>query len=774
MEWAGRLLDLGLGGLPAAVAALCPDPLKRQALARLADHDPFRIIAVNHDLVRATRLAWIEAARAILDAAEKAATIPDWRSEAAVVAEVVHLARTATGRLRDRALDSSRHPGETAIDNHVTAILRGVPEFVAPGGDSAAQDAVTAGFAAVLAELIGWPPAEMPSLFGQLAHQGLPVRGDGPRRAFGDLVFAAFAELIKNPRRYPEAQAAFAVAMDKMALDLGEATLAAVRGLDNRLDAALAGLDALDTLRNGATRHLGLLPAIAEDMSALREGFGRVEARIDDQTVMLRELLARTAPGLPLATARAILKAFGAAAEGEDPAQIEHLLRAKAEEYQALQARLATMGTEGDATIAGLMAQAGTLIAAGSFEEAEACLLAAEDHADVAHARIRAGRADLALLRLDEWTAARLWGEAADMLPAGEVDLSSQVWTRAGLALLARDDRVRDVEALKESIALFKARVLPLNPPTHRPIQWAAAQDNLGTAHLKLGLALNDATELAAAIAAHRAALSLADAMLPSDLRAAISANLGAVLMHRGRLSGQTADLKLAAHAFGESLEHWRAKGAHAACAMVLLNLASVFADLGEREPGAGHLEAAVATLRSARTLQVDWAPEDRAGAAMIAMNLGNALWKLAGRSGNLDHAQEAAGILRAALKELDPTREPHRWAGVQANLGNVLAMLAAAQGDAAGMAEALEALDQALAVRTGVHGPLERMGTVHQLAVVCAALFELTDDPAMLDRAEVHAREASELYEATGATHGVAAVAALLAAIEAARGDGV
>jgi len=44
----------------------------------------------------------------------------------------------------------------------------------------------------------------------------LPLHGTGEPRTFGDLVFvfAAFAELIKDPQKYPQAREAFHIAMD--------------------------------------------------------------------------------------------------------------------------------------------------------------------------------------------------------------------------------------------------------------------------------------------------------------------------------------------------------------------------------------------------------------------------------------------------------------------------------------------------------------------------------------------------------------------------------
>jgi hypothetical protein len=69
MDWSGKFIDMVTGGLPGAALGAIPDHIKKQWQERLGDHNPFRTISTNHDLVRATRLAWIEAAQDVLKAA---------------------------------------------------------------------------------------------------------------------------------------------------------------------------------------------------------------------------------------------------------------------------------------------------------------------------------------------------------------------------------------------------------------------------------------------------------------------------------------------------------------------------------------------------------------------------------------------------------------------------------------------------------------------------------------------------------------------------------
>jgi len=60
--------------VPTAAKALIPEHIRRRAAARFDDLNPFRKISANHDLVRALRIAWVEAASEILDAAKHGAS----------------------------------------------------------------------------------------------------------------------------------------------------------------------------------------------------------------------------------------------------------------------------------------------------------------------------------------------------------------------------------------------------------------------------------------------------------------------------------------------------------------------------------------------------------------------------------------------------------------------------------------------------------------------------------------------------------------------------
>ncbi len=271
MGWVGKLFDIGFGGLPKAAVALCPDHLKRQWRERLNDHNPFKTISANHDLVRATRLAWIEAAQEVLAKSRQTAAQIEWQSSAATIQTFDELIAKMLVVVRDHALDRRTAPGPSPIDAHMEDIIAGVPEFVSTGSQENSGRSVTGGFTETLAALSGWSILEVPPVFGQTARAGLAPRGGGTPRPFGELVFASFAELIKDPKKYPQAREAFYIAMDTLGRDIGTATLTAVQGLDAKLDDAIAGLDGLDVLRTGALNYLDLLPGMAATIDATHD-----------------------------------------------------------------------------------------------------------------------------------------------------------------------------------------------------------------------------------------------------------------------------------------------------------------------------------------------------------------------------------------------------------------------------------------------------------------------------------------------------------------------
>ncbi len=137
---------------------------------------------------------------------------------------------------------------------------------------------------------------------------------------------------------------------------------------------------------------------------------------------MLQQILARTAPNLPLATAKAILVEFGHGEIPDDPDRIARLLRSAAEQYRAMQARLLDYDNSADLIVRDLSHAARALVEQGRFDDADARLGEIERHSDLVKAKARADRGDLARLRLRYRDAAGHYAQAARIVPEAETE----------------------------------------------------------------------------------------------------------------------------------------------------------------------------------------------------------------------------------------------------------------------------------------------------------------------------------------------------------------
>ncbi|MDR4513123.1 hypothetical protein [Nitrosomonas sp.] len=106
-------------------------------------------------------------------------------------------------------------------------------------------------------------------MFKQIARDGLPTVDQGAKRPFGELVFAAFAEILKSPDQYPEAYPAFTIATLDAARKLSEELLTTARGIDEKVDQLIVQTDALAVFQTGARTYLELLPRLLEGQERL-------------------------------------------------------------------------------------------------------------------------------------------------------------------------------------------------------------------------------------------------------------------------------------------------------------------------------------------------------------------------------------------------------------------------------------------------------------------------------------------------------------------------
>jgi len=272
MSWKQQLVDVVFfSGLGNVLAKALPEHWQRRVNERLNDFNPYSVIADNHDLMRAARLAWIKAALEVLDAAKESAQSSGraFNQKNDILRFEAH-ARKKLYEIRSAALYRRPDPGVTAIDRHLKLIMQGTSEFVAPDEKSTLDQPLTLDFGKILAGITDWPVNEIPSMFIQIARNGLPTVDQGAIRSFGELVFAAFAEILKNPDQYPEAGAAFTIAMQSAARKFSEEILAMSRGINGKVDQLIAQTDALTVFQTGAQVYLKLLPQLMEGQARLK------------------------------------------------------------------------------------------------------------------------------------------------------------------------------------------------------------------------------------------------------------------------------------------------------------------------------------------------------------------------------------------------------------------------------------------------------------------------------------------------------------------------
>jgi tetratricopeptide (TPR) repeat protein len=243
-------------------------------------------------------------------------------------------------------------------------------------------------------------------------------------------------------------------------------------------------------------------------------------------------------------------------------------------------------------------------------------------------AAIRAERGEVARTRLDYVKAADHFRAAAELLPAERRDERAGYLHRQAVALYDQGTEFGDNDSLQRSIAVW-TEVVALRPRMEVPLDWAAAQNNLGNALSTLG----------------------------------------------ERESG-TAHLDEAVTAYREALKEYTRERVPLQWAAAQNNLGNALTTLGERESGTGRLDEAVTAYREAlkeytrERVPLQWATTQN--------NLGNALKALGERENGTARLDEAVTAYREALKEVTRERVPLQWAATQNNLGTALQTLGA------------------------------------------------------------------------------------------------
>ncbi|WP_376960751.1 tetratricopeptide repeat protein [Azospirillum sp. A26] len=760
MSFTEKLLDAILGTLPKAALALIPEHRKKWALERLQDFDPFAIIADNHDLIRVLRVAWIDAAEHVLDAGRKAARSPEWTDLQRADIDRFHgLAIAQLRAIRDATFDRRTAPGTTAIDRHLPLVVRGAAETVSLGmADRYGEaGAVTAGFAATLAALVaGGDVGEVPPIVVRIAAEGVAQLGGCDRRSFGDLVFASFAETLKDPTKYPQATTGFHMATQGVAQELARKTLAALESVNSGLPAILAGLDTLNLLAGDAAKTMHRIDGYAK----------RTEEKVDEILAMLHgkgTLLQAVAQGIPEAAIRAILKRIG----GEDLDR-DDLIPWLDNWIETASRELGRHSNE-DKTFEAARRKAEGCFLAGQLKEASSAFmeeLAREEREEAGRQEKRRRRQVRLLeeavrfdeLALDGEAAAAKLRKMAVIEGANSQNALGKWLFNKAEEYYERGHRRGENAALLVAVAVYRTTLLEYTRASTL-LQWAMTQNNLGSALSRLGEREAGTSRLKEAVIAFRTALDALEKPASKRERfqwAKTQNNLGAALSVLGAREAGTSRLKEAVATFRvvlDALEDRPREHNPLQWAMTQNNLGTALSKLGEREAGTSRLEEAVVVFRSAlkersrKRAPLQW--------AMTQNNLGNVLCMLDEREAGTGRLKEAVVAYQAALEEYSREDAPLQWATMQSNLGTALSTLGRREGETDLLEEAVVAFRSALEERTRKRSPLDwamtqnNLGTALQtlgeregraelleeaIAAYCAALEEYTCEQAPLD----------------------------------------
>ena len=345
------------------------------------------------------------------------------------------------------------------------------------------------------------------------------------------------------------------------------ALLAAAAAADVSIDAAPCGVAAgRDATNNITTCNYGLTPAQLKEL---------IEAAVKGATEPLARQIADISKTLGVTenAAKTLLKIVG-----EDPNipddKLAEALSNVAIDFQRLKAQVAALNPD-NPTAKALVEQAEPEIEAGHFQRAHellrqatqaqiAAAQAAERLEQQAHdardaqmlgaARSTAVDGDVAMTERRYQEGARLFGEAADYVPARYEKEQGRYFLRQADALYLQGDERGDNDALRSSIEVF-GRALADYPRSQAPLEWAAIQDHLGNALSTLGNRESDTRRLEQAVAAYRRALEEQTLQrVPLDWGTTQN-DLGTALAMLGRRDGETVLLKEAVTAFRAALE---------------------------------------------------------------------------------------------------------------------------------------------------------------------------------------------------------------------------
>ncbi len=443
------------------------------------------------------------------------------------------------------------------------------------------------------------------------------------------------------------------------------------------------------------------------------------------------------------------------------PEKLLECLVELAEHHKQLEEQVRSLSTD-DQEIEALRKQAATAINKGDYPQAEGLLAKAENlylelakkHKEKLHrdylqaAAIRASRAQNSLVQFDYLKAAEHFKQAYTTVP--EVYVEKRWEYLLGYASSLQDNGyIRgDNNSLEEAIKAYSS-ALKLADRDRVPLDWAATQNNLGTALTRLGERESGITRLEKAVIAYEEALKeYTRDRVPLDW-AATQNNLGTALTRLGERESGITRLEKAVIAYEEALKEYTRDRVPLDWAATQNNLGTALTRLGERESGTTRLEKAVTAYeealkeRTRERVPLHW--------AMTQNNLGNALTSLGERESGTTRLEKAVTAYEEALKERTRERVPLDWASTQNNLGTALARLGERESGTTRLEKAVTAYEEALKERTRERVPLDWAMTQNNLGNALWRLGKRTKDKHLLEQARRAMQGAYDEYKADG-----------------------
>jgi tetratricopeptide (TPR) repeat protein len=277
MSLGDLLTNVISGFLSNGAAQVVPDQWKRRAKSKLADWKFWEQIKGNHDLTRAFRLAWIVAAKEVLKEARRCE--PQDR-DVRYFSEIAYKEFDAIRwQMDDRRAAISPSP----MDRHLQEVLIGVAEYIDPAGVKSSPDTLNHNFVDVLSELTGLERDLVPNSILQIASAGVVTKNYPQPRPFNELVFAAVAEIFKDPKDNPQAREAFYIHQQHSVRLLCESALDQLKGLDAKIDLILSAADPLTVCHVGM-EYLQLLPGMQLQLNSIEAKMDKLEKTLDTFT----------------------------------------------------------------------------------------------------------------------------------------------------------------------------------------------------------------------------------------------------------------------------------------------------------------------------------------------------------------------------------------------------------------------------------------------------------------------------------------------------------